>query len=109
MDRWLKTVTVRASEVPIETNRGGRQSLVPPNLDKPSCSKFSPNVNKAKKRKYCDEYLNLGFVQVCTDIERKPQCVLCCEILSNEAMKPKLLRHLKTKHSEFSGKSIKFF
>lgn len=65
---------------------------------------------KPKKRKYCDEYLNLRFVQAGTDIEQKPQCVLCYEILSNEAMKPaKLRRHLETKHSEFSGKSIEFF
>lgn len=110
MDRWLKTGTVRATEVPIESNGGGRQTLVPSDLDKPSCSKSSPSVNKAKKRKYCDEYLNLGFVQAGTDIEQKPQCVLCYEILSNEAMKPaKLVRHLKIKHSEFSGKSIEFF
>jgi hypothetical protein len=52
--------------VQIETNGGGRQALVPPNLDKPFCSKSSAGVNKAKKRKYCDEYLNLGFVQAGT-------------------------------------------
>jgi hypothetical protein len=110
MDRWLKTGTVRVTEVPIETNGGGRQALVPPNLDKPFCSKSSASVNNAKKRKYWDEYLNLGFVQAGTDIEQKPQCVLCYEIFSNEAMKPaKLLRHLKTKYSEVSGKSIEFF
>lgn len=39
-----------------------------------------------------------------------PQCVLCSEILSNEAMKPaKLLRHFESKHKDFVGKPNDFF
>nr|XP_014352015.1 PREDICTED: zinc finger MYM-type protein 6-like [Latimeria chalumnae] len=40
----------------------------------------------------------------------QPQCVVCLQILSNEAMKPaKLKRHLITKHPEYKYKSKDFF
>jgi len=40
----------------------------------------------------------------------KPQCVICGEVLSNDAMKPsKLMRHLNTKHKEKSSKPKEFF
>ena len=40
----------------------------------------------------------------------KPQCVICGDVLSNEAMKPsKLTRHLNTKHKDVSSKPKEFF
>lgn len=40
----------------------------------------------------------------------RPQCVVCLQILSNEAMKPeKLRRHLITRHPEYKDKSRHFF
>lgn len=41
---------------------------------------------------------------------QQPQCVICCEVLSNEAMKPsKLRRHLETKHSDAAKKPHEYF
>ena len=41
---------------------------------------------------------------------QKPQCVLCCSILSNEAIKPsKLKRYLQQKHPEHVEKDLDFF
>ncbi|XP_065091476.1 SCAN domain-containing protein 3-like [Ochlerotatus camptorhynchus] len=60
-----------------------------------------------KKRKYSDEYIQYGLTALTVNDVDKPQCVLCCVVLSVEAMKPsKLKRHLDTKHSEHSTKDV---
>ena len=61
--------------------------------------------NKAKRRKYDENYINLGFTWTgSTDIPR-PQCVICKEVLANDSLRPaKLRRHLTTKHREFAEK-----
>ncbi|KAL4113130.1 hypothetical protein QTP88_016813 [Uroleucon formosanum] len=52
----------------------------------------------------------MGFTSNGSEEEPKPQCVVCFEVLSNEALKPsKLKRHLETKHKEHAMKSIDFF
>ncbi|MBN3296790.1 ZBED5 protein, partial [Amia calva] len=44
-------------------------------------------------------YLSLGFTYTAKEEEPRPLCVVCCEILSNESMKPAHLRHhFTTKH-----------
>ena len=54
-----------------------------------------------KKRKYIEEYINLGFTSLLTDGVEKPQCVLCHVVLSAESLKPsKLKRHLEAKHPQ---------
>lgn len=73
-----------------------------------SCSKSSENseVSKTKCRKYDNAYLQFGF----TELENKPQCVICSEVLSVESMKPsKMKRHLETKHSALKNKPDEFF
>ncbi|KAL4136257.1 hypothetical protein QTP88_007808 [Uroleucon formosanum] len=63
-----------------------------------------------KLRKYNSNYLSMGFTSNGSEEEPKPQCMVCFEILSNEALKPsKLKRHLETKHKEHAMKSIDFF
>ena len=63
-----------------------------------------------KKRKYSETYLKYGFTTLVSNGIEKPQCVLCNVILSVESMKPsKLIRHLKTKHSEHAEKDLEFF
>lgn len=65
----------------------------------------------AKRRKYLEDYLNIGFTTVLANngID-KPQCVLCHVVLSAESMKPsKLKRHLETKHPEHVEKDLEFF
>ena len=55
----------------------------------------------AKKRKYNNEYISLGFtVTVDRDGTEKPQCFLCGKVLANSSMKPvKLKDHLISNHS----------
>lgn len=62
-------------------------------------------------RPYRDEFIEIGFhyVEERGGI-RKPQCVLCYEVLSNESMKQnKLMRHFNTKHPGYDGKDRAFF
>ena len=52
-------------------------------------------------------YIVFGFIE---NSGGKPMCVVCLQVLANEAMKPaKLKRHLLTKHPEYSDKSKEFF
>ena len=52
----------------------------------------------------------MGFTSVLDDGKEKQHCVLCCAVLSNEAMKPsKLKRHLHQKHPEHIKKDFNFF
>lgn len=109
MDRWLKTGSVKRSTDESERNVGQEgESYCSTSIASSSCS--NDLQKSAKRRKYCEEYLKLGFVQASD--EHKPQCVLCYgyDILSNEAMKPaKLRRHLETKHPDFVGKPYELF
>jgi len=52
-----------------------------------------------KLRKYNSDYLRFGFIQEPgSDLHPRPLCVVCSEILSNDAMKPsKLDRHLQSR------------
>ena len=62
---------------------------------------------KAKVRKYDDKYIEFGFI---VNSDGRPKCVVCLQVLANEAMKPaKLKRHLVTKHPQYQGKSKDFF
>jgi len=48
----------------------------------------------------------MGFICSGSEEEQKPQCLICFEVLSNEALKPsKLKRHLETKHKEHVTKT----
>lgn len=69
-----------------------------------------PKCRKAANRKYSSEYIKFGFTYIEDADVQLPQCVICVEILSNEAMKPaKLLRHFDSKHKNFVGKPVDFF
>ena len=63
-----------------------------------------------KKRKYIEEYINLGFTTLLTDGVEQPQCVLCHVVLSAESLKPSILkRHLEAKHPQHAKKDAAFF
>ncbi|XP_068238448.1 zinc finger BED domain-containing protein 5-like [Palaemon carinicauda] len=74
-------------------------------------SRYSRFESMAKRRRYSESYLNIGFTTVlANDGIEKPQCVLCHTILSAESLKPsKLKRHLETKHPEHAKKDLNFF
>lgn len=71
----------------------------------PSTSR-DEQIPSKKHRKYSESYLKYGF----SVLDDKPQCVVCCEVLSAESMKPsKLIRHLETKHPSLKNKPVEFF
>ena len=70
----------------------------------------SDTAKAQKKKKYSEDYIQYGFTWCVSEEAPNPHCVLCGEQLANQAMVPsKLIRHLKTKHSTYSGKDKDFF
>ena len=64
----------------------------------------------AKSRKFSESYLKMGFTSVFDNGNQKPQCVLNCSVLSNEAMKPSKLKcNQQQKHPENVEKDLDFF
>ncbi|KAK5648379.1 hypothetical protein RI129_003271 [Pyrocoelia pectoralis] len=73
------------------------------------CSK-EQKCRKPPNRKYNEECIKQGFTFIDNGGIQLPQCVVCAEVLSNDAMKPaKLVRHLQSKHKHFMGKPLEFF
>ncbi|XP_008579909.1 PREDICTED: SCAN domain-containing protein 3 [Galeopterus variegatus] len=67
-------------------------------------------VHSSFTRKYDPSYIEFGFVAVIDGDVLKPQCIICGDVLANEAMKPsKLKRHLYSKHKEISSQPKEFF
>uniref|UniRef100_A0A8D2CWV1 SCAN domain containing 3 n=1 Tax=Sciurus vulgaris TaxID=55149 RepID=A0A8D2CWV1_SCIVU len=67
-------------------------------------------VHTSFTRKYDPSYIEFGFVAVIDGEVLKPQCIICGDVLANEAMKPsKLKRHLYSKHKEISSQPKEFF
>lgn len=111
MDRWLKLGTVRKQNHAVECDRSPSTSQNTSTSLLQDCDKTqSPPIQKAKKRKYCDEYMKYGFSFIGDEDCPKPQCVVCGEVLANGSMKPSLLlRHLQTKHMNYKNKERSFF
>ena len=62
------------------------------------------------KRKYCDDYVSLGFTSITVSNEEKPQCFLCGKVLAHSSMKPSKLRdHLTSLHPEKASLTPKMF
>lgn len=67
-------------------------------------------VHTSFTRKYDPSYVEFGFVVIIDGEVLKPQCIICGDVLANEAMKPsKLKRHLYSKHKEVSSQPKEFF
>ncbi|KAI5932055.1 SCAN domain-containing protein 3 [Manis javanica] len=67
-------------------------------------------VHTSFTRKYDPSYIEFGFVAVIDGEVLKPQCIICGDVLANEAMKPsKLKRHLYSKHKEISSQPKEYF
>ena len=52
-----------------------------------------------KSRVYNPTYLKFGFIESRVDVS-KPECVICVEILSNDAMKPSKLNVIKKQNTQ---------
>jgi len=73
-------------------------------------TKKTPQPKSNKILKYSDDFLKYGFARQIVDGKKAPQCVVCQETLSNNALCPsKLLRHLNSKHAALKEKSVDFF
>ncbi|XP_072385361.1 protein FAM200C-like [Diabrotica undecimpunctata] len=67
-------------------------------------------MSSAKKRRYNDDYIKYRFICMRKDNIEHPQCIICYEVLSNDAMRPNPLeRHLSSKHKSFKDKPKEFF
>ena len=54
--------------------------------------------------------LQYGFIDAAVNGQVVPQCVICFEKLSNDALRPnRLKRHLQTKHPLHQTKPLAFF
>ena len=63
-----------------------------------------------KKRKYSEDYLQYGFTDAIGNGQVVPQCIVCFQVLSNDALRPTRLQcHLQTKHSCHQDKPLAFF
>ena len=62
-------------------------------------------------KKYDSDYLKFGFIQEPgSELDPRPLCTMCCEGVSNDAMKPsKHKRHLQSKHSDLANKPLEYF
>ncbi|KAL3978913.1 hypothetical protein ACER0C_017463 [Sarotherodon galilaeus] len=68
------------------------------------------NTTSSKKRKYDDNYVSLGFTCINIGGFSQPQCVICAKVLSQNSMKPSLLRrHLETNHPHLKNKPREYF
>lgn len=64
----------------------------------------------SKKRKYCDDYIKFGFNVINKNGTDQPQCVICYDVLSNDALRPtRLMRHLETNHGALKDKPEEYF
>ena len=58
-----------------------------------------------KKQTYKESFLNFGV----TSVIEKPQCVICCEVSTQESMKPsKLKQHFESCQGDLVGKSAEY-
>jgi hypothetical protein len=104
MDKWLNRVT---------DNKSTSENCPVSSASKlESASQDVNNPMKIRKclRKYDPDYINIGFTVIDVSNEPRTQCVTCFKILSNQCMKPSLLkRHLSTKHSTLENKPKDYF
>ena len=110
MERWLKGVAINVVRLALDdasnSNQGDMTASSSSSMVLSSSSKTSNDTLKAKKRKYDESYINLGFV----DSNGSPLCMLCSKLLPNSSMVPaKMRRHLETVHPDFKDKSKEFF
>ncbi|XP_022249219.1 protein FAM200B-like [Limulus polyphemus] len=95
MDKWLK------KSVEVDDN----ESSVNQNEEKSGQSKRRKVV-----RKYDSKYLETGFTWNGDEEDPQPRCIICCDQLANESMRPnKLCHHSETKHPELKDKPLEFF
>lgn len=109
MNKWLNKKSVSQSQEEIEIITVSTVKKRKFNYDEPLTSS-SESKQKKTFRKYCPEYLQIGFSRNGDQEHSRPQCVICGCILVNESMRPnKLHRHIDTNHPEIKDKPLDFY
>lgn len=115
MDKWVinKGNKSNVEKQPVaSTSTSSEVSTEFFQLNKPKrpSSDKKANEKRIKKRKYDESYLQFGFTWTGNFNEPNPQCVICNEVLSQNSMKPSLLkRHFETKHAVLKDKPLSYF
>ena len=67
-------------------------------------------MRKTLKRNYKEAFRKFCFTSVNKNCIEKPQCVICCKVLTQKGMKSsKLKQHFESRHGELVGKSVDYF
>ena len=83
------------------------EELLPPYLGKHQTT--DSDVGPSKRHKYDENYIDLGFTYIGSSAFPQPQCVICAKVVSQNSMKPSLLRrHLEIKHDNLKNKPREF-
>ena len=111
MDEWLKQQPLKRKQEPIQKTASTEfaKTYTP---DARIDTGEGDDTRKQRKivRRYDESYLSFGFIWCGDKNEATPQCVICCEKLSNHSMKPSLLqRHFNSRHLLFKDKPLDFF
>ena len=98
-----------ATDEPLNQHSNG--SSVHIDVDRTSSSAETPIPSDiGNSRKYDPNFIRLGFTKTVINSVDRPQCVLCGQVLSNEALKAsKMLRHVRAKHGNVSQKPQEYF
>ena len=112
MNKWLKKLrltsnasisnsTFVVSPVSMDADNwesDAAEELLPPYPGKHRTT--DRDVGPSKRRKYDENYVDLGVTYIGSSAFPQPQCVTCAKVLTHNSMKPSLLcRHLETKHA----------
>ncbi|VVC41897.1 Hypothetical protein CINCED_3A010599 [Cinara cedri] len=109
MDKWLNKKSMTQSQEITETISASTVKKRKLNYGEHSTSSCESKQKNAL-RKYCSEYLRIGFSWNGDEEHPRPQCVICACILANESMRPnKLHRHIFTNHPEMKNKPLEFY
>uniref|UniRef100_A0AAR2INL2 DUF4371 domain-containing protein n=1 Tax=Pygocentrus nattereri TaxID=42514 RepID=A0AAR2INL2_PYGNA len=77
MDKWLKTGSLTTND-----------PEAGPSTSEAATERTEKSKHKSKRRRYSSEYPAPGFTCTGTENEPLPLCVVCLEVLANEALKP---------------------
>src|SRR5215469_17362607 len=92
INMFLKQKNTNAEQKPNGSSSESEGGVANENESKQSSAK---RLRTSFTRKYDSSYIRFGFVATADSPVPKPLCVICGDVLSNDAMKPsKLRRHL---------------
>ena len=104
MDMFIKKRNMNAEH---QTNSDSSSQSDDGDINETEASS-AKRIRTSFTRKYNSLYIRYGFVSADDAGIPKPQCVICGDVLSNDAMKPSKLQ-INTRHKDISSKPKEFF